>query len=226
MAETIEPIGKDLVPFWPLTENYKVWVPDFVNMEKAMIQYQELKAESEKIKKAPRTRADQVKILKKAYSDHCEKIVQQLVALMSSHGADTFNRLLHMQNNPCNSFIDQNLFEVALEQLPPDPPDAMSEDQKRKKNSSIEKKMSELKSEIKSCSPQQYFMLRNGNIMCDSRIEFVRFWRDKQAWITKPCNPRGFDLELCPDSEKWAYEKLGIAKSILTKATKLPYQPQ
>lgn len=225
MPEMIKPIGKDLVPFFNLSENPQVWADDFLKMESAEAEYFKLKNEYEQVRKSPRTKTDQIKILKTAYNEHQKSIANQLAALLSEHGADTLNRLPHLQNNPINSIIPQEIFEAALEQLPPDPPEALTDEQRRKKLDAIQKKMAQEKDKIKKFTPQSYIQFRNGNVQCDSRREFVNFWRDKQAWIARPCDPRGIDLELASDDVKWLYKKANIAACILDKAQKLPHRP-
>lgn len=182
-------------------------------------------AEYEKIRKAPRTKSDQKKIIKKAYDQYIKNIGKQLAGLLSACGPSAFDRLPHMQNNLANSYLPQEIFEAALDQLPPDPPNAMSDSQKKLKLDAIQKKMDEQKAKIKEFTPQAYIQMRNGNVQCDSRAEFVRFWQDKQAWIARPCNIQGIDLAHCSENEQWLYKHLKIGACILSKAVKLPYRP-
>jgi hypothetical protein len=173
----------------------------------------------------PRAKSSQIELLKKTYSDHCENISKELAGLISTYGPSAFSRLPHMPDNPINSYIPEDIFESALEQLPPDPPDALTDDQKKKKLDSIQEKMNKEKAKIKKLTPQAYIMMRRGNVECDSRKEFINHWRRKQGYVIRPCNAQGLDLELASDDEKWLYKKLKIGACILPGASKLPYRP-
>jgi len=223
--QMIKPVSRDRIPFPNLAKNPQTWADDFLKMETAEAEYKKLKAEYDEIRKCPRSKTDQIKLLKQAYSNHCDNISKQLAGLLSMHGPDAFMRLPHMPASPINSFIPIEIFEAALDQLPPDPPDAMTDETKQKKLDAIRKKMDEQKAKIKKYSPQAFFLLKNGSIMCDSRKEFVQYWREKQNCIAGACNIQGIDITECGEAEKWAYKKLGIAKFISPKSQKLPFRP-
>jgi hypothetical protein len=225
MPETAQPVGKDMIPFYDLCKNPQVWADDFCKMEAAQIEFQKLEAERKEIRKAPRTKSDQKKIIKTAYDQYIINIGKQLAGLFANQGPNTFDRLPHLLNNSCNSYLPKEIIESALEQLPPDPPDALSDEQKKKSLDSIKKRMDAEKAKIKKYTPQSYLLFKNGNVKCDSRAEFVRFWRNKQTWIRDPITIQGMALEHGTKDEKYLYEKLKIANSILSKATKLAYHP-
>jgi hypothetical protein len=225
MAEMVRPIGKDAVPFFNLCQTPQVWADDYLKKEAAEAEYQRLKIEFNEIKKAPRCRADQIELFKKAYSLHNENISKQLSSLFANFGADAFNRLSRTTDTPANAYISREVFEAALDQLPPDQPDAMTDEQRQKKLQSIQKKMAQEKEKIKKFTPQSYIQLRNGNVRCDARKELVNFWRDVQALIERPCDPRGIDLELAMNDVKWLHKKLKIGAAILDKARRCPYRP-
>lgn len=224
MSEMTRLISKDRIPFYNLIEEPEVWIPNYLKMIDAESEYKKLAAEYEQVREAPRSKTDQIKIYKRAYDEHIKKIGNELAAALAVTGADAFRALSRSNDNPAKCYIPREIFEAALEQLPPDEPTVLTDEQKKKKLDSIQEKMNKEKAKIKKFTPQSYLQLKNGNVQCDSRREFHQYWKNIQNRVSGGCNPQGVAIEQCSKNQQLAYEKLGIAKYISPKSTKLPFK--
>ena len=101
----------------------------------------------------------------------------------------------------------------------------ITEAERRKEIALIEIGIDEKRAKLAELTDRNksYFLMDQARVGQDARERLVSHWRSTQAWICKPCNPQGVDLKLSFPEEIEAYEKLEISKSILQKATKLPY---
>jgi hypothetical protein len=227
MTQMIEaPKPKSSIPYFdPLASMYKAWVPDFKKVLEAQQKYIEGRAEYHTARELPLIKDDMRDIWLNTYETHTDNLKQLLVRLISGsyEKADPIGLLTSKEISPL-ALISKEFFLEALE-LVPEPENAVSAKEKIRLKKAAEKKMDAAKKAVSDHSPQGFLMLKSGEIKNDSRLEFVNFWYTLQGWLARPCGPRGIALELSEPDEKWAFEQLGIAKSISTKSEKLPYWP-
>ena len=103
--------------------------------------------------------------------------------------------------------------EAAVD-LIPEPPDAMSEKQREKAISKLEKKIADSIEKLLRVSPPEFFEMKNGKVVRDLRSDFVHYWRQRQQKCNAPIGPTGIMLAMCPRTEQAAYQRLDIHKGI------------
>jgi hypothetical protein len=225
-GQMAQPLAKDQVPFFiPLANEYKLWVPDVVEIERQREIYLNARSDHEKMKIIPVKKKDRIPDWQKHRNFHRDNLKNLLVHAMttSRNRSDPFQHF-DAEKIKVVSLADDALFQEAVEAVPDT--GEITQAEKTKQLKTLEKKMADAKRKIKEHSPEGYFMLDNGEIRGDARFEFVTFWREQQAWIQAPCNPLKIDLEFSSEVEKWAWKELEIGASINPKAEKWPFNPE
>ncbi|WP_319404793.1 hypothetical protein [uncultured Desulfosarcina sp.] len=100
--------------------------------------------------------------------------------------------------------------------------DGISDEEREKQLSAITTEVENIKSKLAKLNKPEFFQMHNGQIDCDIREIFFKWWLYVQNLCNQPCNPRGFNLDSSLPLEIEAYHKLGIGRAVNKKRPEGP----
>ena len=227
MTEHIRPRSKTSIPGWvEFSRDPTGFCDRGLKRQKLREAYQALRAERREIKKRPAALADLNKNLRAGYDQYLGEVIQNARKFID-HNRNNSNPFQHFQNRAeryrLHNFIPFSIFEQALELLSADDdPTAITEVQRTKELTKLEKKMEAVKEELAAVSPPGDFEFQQADVNADIFVQFFDSWHNLQTCCVSEVGLTGRSLRHSPEPEMRAYYKLGLGKIQNPKAVKLP----
>jgi hypothetical protein len=100
--------------------------------------------------------------------------------------------------------------------------DAISDSERKKRLTEIDKQREALKAELSECSPAEDFEFHNGSVSGDRVQRLIEYWTEVQRWTSDEVNPRGLSLDYSSEEERRAYFRLKLNE--IPRARSLKYR--
>jgi hypothetical protein len=215
---TITPVSINHIPY-ELLNDY-TWIDDYFASLELRERIVGLREARRRIKKQALAKADVIENLKNYFEQYQKARVKRLADRISA-GRRNGNPFASIDLALLKPRIEWEEVEEALSLVHDD--NTISEKARLAELTKIEKQIAELKTDLSAVSPSKFYTICNARVMTDCRDDFINHWHNIQARVNLPCGPTGVTLDASSDSEKKAYERLGIAKAINFNAFTAPH---
>ena len=202
------------VPMYDVLNGYK-WVDDFVKMQGLKEKIRNLIIQRQELEARPSDKTSIKERLKKSYSALHKQRIEWFLRFISENleCENPLGRFYDRSKDPyagnLTPFFRWEEIEEALDQIP-EVENGINSADREAALEKIEKEIAELKTAIRTLSPDKYFLKRDGQIMADAREILLKAWWKTQSEVQKPCNVFGVSLKLCPKPEQAAWKRLDL----------------
>jgi len=160
--------------------------------------------------------SDLKKKLHRSYDDYLAGIIQNAVAFIQ-HNRNNNNPFEFFQKraerHKLHDYMPKEVFEAALAEIVEnDSPDSITETERTKLLSAIDKKMSAIKEQLAEVSPPGDFELLQGEVSGDLFVQFHNYWAALQGTSKGEVGLEGRILRDSPEREIKAFYRIGLDK--------------
>lgn len=200
-----------------LRDEYRSWIPLFLEEEKLEARKATLKAERKEILRALPSKKEFLKKLEQDYSDHQQRRAKWIKDALSRARSSRANAFSNLRDDIYREVPDFMKIKITLDEIRAavaEMDGGMPEEKRNKAIEKIDREMAEIAVALTECRPESRFIMNSAYASCDTWAELVTRWRSKQSRCKEKIGPQGFRISTCTPDEAWAYKQLGVARAV------------